>query len=526
MKILLTFIFMFNFIWAAEISQIKADLSSIKIFLRGAELKHSAKVKLDIGNKDLIFTGIAQNIEPNSINISAKGNLILLSVNQRINYLKSPEKSKTIRMLEDSLEILNKNLTLKQNAVDVLKAEIDLLFANKEIGKKEKGLSIVDLQLFSDYFRKRLTELKNKIAEISIDIKELQKNIDRINKQINELNSSLNKPVNELIVSVFSKANQEAEFVISYLISDASWQPVYDIRVDKIDSPASLSYKASIKQNSGIDWDNAEIILSTRNTMQSNEKPELFPWYIDFEKPILLKDAATPAQRVFSPQALITEEKLEGETLSEYFETLQTQLAAEFIPSIKYSIPSDNKPHIIELKNLTIPAKYEYYAVPKLDNNAFLVAYLSSWNEYNLLPGNSNIYFENSYVGNTYINPQTSKDTLTISLGRDQSIFVEKNIIKDFTENIFLSSDIERTFAYEIKVRNNKTIPINMILEDNIPISKNEEIKIKLIDFDDGNYFEKDGKIKWYIKLDGSKSITKKLIYSVRHPKDKRVSNL
>ncbi|MCX7797116.1 MAG: mucoidy inhibitor MuiA family protein [Melioribacter sp.] len=508
-----------------ETKTIKPNLKSVKVYLRGAELTHFAKVKLEKGNEELIFTELSQNIEPNSINISAKGDLVLLSINQRTNYLKIPEKSKTINLLEDSLETLNKHLTSKQNAIDVLKAEIELLYANREIGKREKGVSLADIQVFSDYFRKRLTEIKNKISEISLEVKDLQKNIERINKQLNELNNSLSKPVNEVIVSVYSKTNQEVEFTISYLIKDASWEPIYDIRVNKIDLPAYLNYKASVKQNSGIEWKDAEIILSTRNTFVSNEKPELIPWFIDFEKMLFNKSIGISSQKIISSDQISTENET-AESLTNYYETIQSQFSTEFIPTIKYSIPSDNKSYIIELQNFTIPTKYEYYSVPKLDNNAFLIAYLTNWNEYNLLPSNANIFFENSYVGKTYVNPFTSKDTLTISLGRDQNILVEKNIIKDFTKNKFLSNDIERTYAYEIIVKNNKTIPINIIVEDNIPISMNEEIKVKLIDYSDGIYYEKDGKIRWYIKLDGTKSTTKKLVYSVSHPKDKKVSNL
>ncbi len=503
---------------------IKTNISKVKIFLNGAELTHTAHIKLKKGNSDIIFYGIAQNILPNSINISTTGDIKILSTSQRIDYLKPQEKNREIKILEDSLKVLNKMLTVKQNDIDVLKAEIELLFANKEIGGKDRIISINELQKFSDYFRRRLNQIKNLISETTLEINELQKNIDRITKQLNELNNNLNKPVNELIVSVLSNSKIETDFIISYLINEATWQPVYDIRVANINSPVHLFYKAKIKQNSGLDWNNAEIVLSTRNTLLSNEKPELTPWFVDFERTSLRKDTEFATQKVFSPQVL-TAEEIESAS-SKNFEILQTQLTAEFIPPVKYSIPSDNKQHLIDLQNFTINANYEYYAAPKLDNNAFLIAYLTNWNEYNLLPGEANIYFENSYTGKTFINPFVSKDTLTISLSRDQNISVVKNILRDFTEYKFLSNDIERTFAFEIKIRNNKSLPVKLIVEDNIPISKNEEIIVKLINSDNGKYFDSDGKIRWNILLEASKSVTKKLIYSIRHPKDKRISNL
>ena len=173
-----------------------------------------------------------------------------------------------------------------------------------------------------------------------------------------------------------------------------------------------------------------------------------------------------------------------------------------------------------------MPAKYEYYAAPKLDNNAFLVAYLSNWNDYNLLPGQANIYFENSYVGQTYINPETVKDTLAVSLGRDNGISVTKKTIKDYSEDKFLSSDIERFFAYDIIVKNNKNVPIKILVEDQLPISKNEDIEVNPINISGGKYSNDTGMVSWMINLNESQSVTKQFVYSVRYPKDKVIPGL
>ena len=141
-------------------------------------------------------------------------------------------------------------------------------------------------------------------------------------------------------------------------------------------------------------------------------------------------------------------------------------------------------------------------------------------------PGQADIYFENSYVGQTYINPQTVKDTLAISMGRDQSVSATRKVLKDYTEDKFLSSDVERTFAYDIVIKNNKKIPVKILVEEQIPISQNEDIEVKLIDDSGAVYTKSEGKIKWNFELDGSQSITKKLVYSVRYPKDKIIHGL
>lgn len=513
----------------AKEEMVKTNLTGVKVFLRGAELTHSAKVKIEMGVTDLVFRGIANNIDVNSINVAAKSNLVILSVNHRLDYLKPSERNPRIKALEDSLDLLAKKVMFKQNESDAIKAEMEMIFANKEIGGKDKAVSIIELQKMSEFFRKKTTGLKNEMTQISLDIKEIQKEIDRINKQLSELNAEFNKPGSEVVVTVSANSNVTADFTLSYLIYDAGWQPSYDIRVDNINQPAKLNYRANVRQNCGLDWKDINIVLSTRNPVQNNNKPELYPWFIDFQREVVFRELRKEAPQKVALMAMedsnIRTEEAAG-SMADYFEVSQTQLSIEFIPSIKYTIPSDGKPHIIALQDYTIPASYEYYAAPKLDNNAFLIAYLTKWNDYNLMPGSANIYFENSYVGKSFINPMISKDTLTISLGRDQGIIVNKNVLRDFTEDKFLSRDIERIFAFEIVVRNNKNLPINILVEEQIPISKNEDIKVRLMDASGGRFMERDGKIIWNIQLNSSESIVKKLIYSVRYPKDSIIPNL
>lgn len=520
---------LFNSIFASNEISVKPELNSVKVFQNGAELFHNAKVKVDKGITDIFFRGLADKIDVNSVNVSAKGDAVILAVVQRFDYLSPQEKSPKIIMLEDSLEILSQKIQIKQNEIEVLKTEIDLLFANKEIGSKDKGVSVAELQKMAEYFSKRLNEIKSQQLSFANVIKKTEKEIDRIKKQLEELNNKLNQPTNELIVTVSAKNQSTVEFDLSYITYQAGWHPVYDIRVAKLNQPANLSYRANVWQNCGLEWNDVNLILSTRNPWQNNTKPNLFPWFIDFERNSLRKGARgeVPQSITLSPLQMQAELKVE-EDVAPYFavDVEQKQLSVEFTPSIKYTIPSDGKQHTAVIQDYTLNASYEYYAAPKFDNNAFLVAYLTEWNNFNLLPGETHIYFENSYVGKSFINPFTSKDTLTVSLGSDRNISVTKETLKDFTEQKFLSRDVERIFGYEIKIKNNKNIPVKILVEEQIPLSKNEEIEVKLIDHSGGVYTSEDGKIKWNVSLDGNKSETKKLVYSVRYPKDKTIIGL
>ncbi|MBM4171014.1 MAG: DUF4139 domain-containing protein [Ignavibacteria bacterium] len=503
---------------------IKPTLSGAKVFLRGAELTHTAKLNLTKGINEVVLSGIAANIDRNSINVSAKGDAVIISVVQRFDYLRTVDKAPMIKILEDSLETLNFNSLSKKNEIDVFASEIDMILANKEIGSKDKGVSVSELQKMAEFFRKRMSELKSNILSLQIDIKKIEKQSERIKKQLAELNNNSTKTVNEVVVTLQAKNITSSEISLSYIIYDAGWNPIYDIRVDQIGKPANLFYKANINQNSGFDWNDINVVLSTRNPSLNNNKPELYTWYLDFLR--MEMNERVGMQKLALPSLAAKEAADKAESMADYFMVEQKQLSAEFSPTLKYSIPSDGKPHTVSIQELSLPAKYEYYAVPKLDNNAFLVAYLSNWEDYNLLPGQTNIYFENSYVGQSYIDPFIAKDTLAISLGRDQNISVKRNTLKDFTEDKFLSSDVERFYGYEIVVKNNKNLSIDILVEDQIPISKNEDITVKMIDYSQGNYSISSGKITWKLKVEPTKSQSKKLLFSVRYPKDKPIMGL
>ena len=528
----LALIFISRMIFATDEILVKPALSNVKVFLRGAQLNYAAKAKIEKGMNDFVFSGLSNNIDRNSINVSAKGDAVIMSVVQRFDYLRLSEKSPLIKLLEDSIEICSKQIEINKNENDVLNSEIAMIQSNKNIGNEKVGVSVAELQKMAEFFRKRLSEIKSKMLEFNLSTKNIQLKIDRIQRQLSELNNQLNKPTNEVVVTVSGKSAGNVELDLSYIIYDAGWQPAYDFRVDKIETPASISYRANVWQSSGFDWKDVQIILSTRNPNVNNTKPELNPWFLDFIRPMeyrqMNKAGAALREKDEVALKLMANESVmaPAQSMADYFEVVETQLSVEFTPSIKYSIPSDNKPHSVALQEFTVPAQYEYYAVPKLDNNAFLVARLTEWGSYNLLPGQANIYFENSYIGQTYINPATTKDTLSISLGRDQNISVAREVLKDFSEDKFLSSNVERTFAFEIKIKNNKRNPVKITIEEQIPLTKQEDIVVKLLESSGANYTFESGKLKWIVNVDGGKSVSKKLTYSVKYPGDRQVQGL
>ena len=212
--------------------------------------------------------------------------------------------------------------------------------------------------------------------------------------------------------------------------------------------------------------------------------------------------------------------------LDDYTEISENQLNVSFDIDIPYDILSNGKAHSVALKDLKLPATYKYYAVPKAEKEAFLLAEIKDYSKFNLLPGEANIIFEGMYVGKTNINPNQTSDTLNLSMGRDKKIAVNREKIADKSGTKFFSSYKEQTFTYEITVKNNKKEAIEMLLKDQYPISTDKEITIELTDNGKAKVNAETGILTWDIKLSAGESKKYRITYKVKYPKDKVISNL
>lgn len=202
---------------------------------------------------------------------------------------------------------------------------------------------------------------------------------------------------------------------------------------------------------------------------------------------------------------------------------VENQTSVDFEIESPYTIASDNKNYVVDMAYYNLPAIYKYYAVPKIDKDAFLIAHIVDWEKYNLLDAEANVFFEDTYVGKTLMDVRFASDTLEISLGRDKKVSVNREKIKDYSSKQFIGSKKEEVHSWETTVKNNKNQAINMIILDQIPVSTNSEIEVKPLEITGGKRTEETGEIKWELELKPNESKDLELRYSVRYPKNRNV---
>lgn len=189
----------------------------------------------------------------------------------------------------------------------------------------------------------------------------------------------------------------------------------------------------------------------------------------------------------------------------------------------KYTIETDGKTTTIGIKQMDIPALYEYFSIPKIDPSAFLNAKITNWQDYDLQSGEASLYFEGTYLGKTYLDLSDATDTLTVSLGKDNGIKISRKPVKEFTAKKWIGSNQTDTRTFDISIRNNKKIPVNITVTDQFPVSTNKEISVDDMKADGANVDKETGIITWTITLQpGEEKIVTKS-YSVKYPKGRKV---
>jgi uncharacterized protein (TIGR02231 family) len=518
-----------------------SQLESVTVYSLGAELNHKVKVSLPVGTSEIMLNNMANVIDESSIQVSVPSGVTILSTSFSRDFLKTVNKSPAYIKVEDSLQIVNRELNKIQNKRVVEENLLVLLDKNQAIGGVNTGVNVAELMKVADYYKSKQLELRNNIFSLKEAEEVQQKRIARMQQQLQELSHDKTGTTGQIVLQVMATTASTADFNVSYLSPSAAWIAFYDLRAENTSSPLKIVYKANVTQSTGLDWKKVKLSLSTGNPSQNGTAPLLSAWFLQFGDPqyaYLNKKQAyqNRIQSMAAPSPL----KSKAELLEEVAvtNTLQGQVAgvavsqnenmlnASFDIEIPYDIASNSKPHSVTLKEFSQPANFKYYSVPKVDGDAFLMAEITNYDKLNLLPGEANIIFENSYVGKSFINPNATTDTLNLSMGRDKKITIKREKVAEQTGTKLIGSSKKQTFTYEIRLRNGKKEAVDLLLKDQYPVSTDKDMEIELLNAGGAAVNKETGVLTWKLNLKAGATETIRISYSVKYPKDKNILNL
>jgi uncharacterized protein (TIGR02231 family) len=502
------------------------------VYRQNAELVNVSKGNIPAGTSEVIIKDISTFINPASLQVALKssGKVSLLSATYELDYLNSNKLSAEQQEWKDKLEELNTKLRWSKEQKQIYYDLEMVLNENKKLGGANLGVSPSDLMQLLELYKTKQYEFNTAFLKFEKEERDLAIEVGKVQNQLNAANAKANKPTGILKLQVSAVAPTTIDFRCAYIVSNAGWDPIYDLRSEGTTKPVELTYKASIYQNVGFDWDRINLIVSTGNPLQNNNRPILNPLYVNYYVAYRSGGYEMDAVKMNMAYAdeLMEMKSIEVTEYQDGFEynnqALTSQFSTQYEVSLPQNIPSDGKYHLVGLETYELKSEYAYHSVPKLDCAAFLLAKVSDWGQYNLLPGTANIFFEGAYVGQSAINPNVSSDTLLISLGRDNGIKITRNEVKDFTSSKLIGSNKKETYAYEIEIRNNKAFGVSIEILDQIPVSSNKDIQVEVDDLGGATYNSELGKLEWNLQLSANQSKKVKFIYSVKYPNDKSIT--
>jgi hypothetical protein len=661
--LILSFFFWFTIFGQKEVA-ISSDLSKVTVFFLGAQVEHQAKKSLSKGKQELIFTKLTDFLDANTVQVKATGDLTILSVRTRKNYEDIRISNDKMNELNSQRKILEKKENDLRSEFDILTLDKDLIMRNRELKGINEGIKMTELKDAFTFMHQKLTEITVRQSAIRDELEKLVKDINKLEQ---EIVSQRSKPIinySEIVVEVDVENTTEATFTFNYISPNASWKPYYDMRSDGIGKQINLEAKALVSQNTGVEWKNVDMVLSTNDPYENSKEPNLQPWYIYYnnyrqatqqstrllpeidysgekvtgevidsstgepmpftkisfpsnpsigvvtdvdgkftvtvpknEKYLLASFVGYTSQtaaiqspyikffmksdelvlssgwangfatynwdfegradsiRVITggvPASYTTlnggifkiseEEKnleqvqirgsrgkdnylfIDGVKVKEKANYAQTEvvkkdLRVEYRIQSKMTIPTDGMDHRVQIDKFQLNADYEYHTAPKIDPAVFLTAQVTGWEKLNLLSGESNIYFDGTYIGKSFIDINSTKDTLSFSFGKDSKINIERIKVKEKSSNKVLGSRQKYDATWEIKIRNNGGALIPIIVKDQFPISTNNEIKVKRNDLLAGELNEETGIITWKLTLPVGNSQMYQFGYTVDYEK-------
>lgn len=521
--------------------QISAKLTDATVYLRGAALTHTASATLKSGSQEVIIDGLSPDIEINSLKVKANGVLISATEFSQ-DYLTPREQAAHIKKLQDSLDLYQEQLKDVQNELAVHKQLLKLVTdgTQNNMSQKDGTVTIADINANMELYRTKAAELQKSIDKDNKKIEKLKETVNRLNNQINQ-DETENSQLNGMLrLSVSVPENTTTTFTITYFTNQAQWVPCYDINIPSMDKSITLQAKAKVRQLTGLDWNNVKLTLSNATPNRSTVAPVFNTWFLRFQRPQTFVDGMrmrspstsnsvsyAVAEESDASMGYLASQKASAPILMNDFVEVEDQdIQVSFAISVPYDIPGNGKEKLIDLKSYDVKADFKYYSVPKLSDETYLVATLSDYEKYNLLPGEATVTFNNTFVGRTRLRPNDTESQITLTLTTEPRMTVKREKQKDFCSTKHVGNSTTVTQSYLITVKNNLNRAAKLTLKEQYPISNDKDIEVKDVTITPKATYDKSdiGVVTWDVELQAGETRTFTVTYSVKHPSDRTIA--
>lgn len=508
-----------------------AVLKEATVYYDGAELIHTADITLKPGEHVVRIDGLSPDIDEDSLKIGAGKGILVSSYNFVSETSENTDKEKVqalkdeLRKLQDRKRQLEAENRISHEMRDLLADGMKQKTAPKENG----SISLDELSESMDYYKAKCLEIEN-------DLKKNDDEIEKCNKGSDSLREKLGEYEEERGYILLNLASQTPDTEIScsiritYCTDDASWTPYYNINVESIESPMKIISKAKVSQETGIDWKDVKLSLSSGAPVTGKSAPELRPWFlrekrktVSYNAPLFERRAAAPMEDVCMCEGGSPDRDgpIADHIPDDRLTVDDNALLVTYSIDIPYTIPGNGEEQIIDIRMQQAEADYHFCCIPKVDPACYLTADVINAEKLDLPAGKAVITYAGTYLGETEIRDTETK--LSLTLGTDKRLVVKREKIKDVSsQRSLLGSTVTKMFLYKMTAVNNQKQPVRLTIKDQYPISTNKDIDIELLKetTTPSSEDKETGIVSWENRIAPGEEIVFRFGYSVKYPKD------
>ncbi len=516
-----------------------STITSSTVFKDRARVIRVQRVKLEAGAHKVDFGDLPLSLLTASLRASGKGTAKakLLGVTSRQeNYLETPVEA--VRELEEKIlkvEDSDAELAARIGVLEKERASLDALAAQSEMWARGMALRNRTAKEQGDVFD-FISDRNNKINEQRLKIererRELAKELDRLRRELKGAQSARPKQRYVATVEVDVSQTGDLDVELTYMVTGAGWSPLYDLRLK--DSILEVTYLAQVTQNTGEDWNNVALTLSTAQPSLSLTIPEMDAWYIaqrypvhPAPQPMRAKSAvfaAAPAPMMPMPEAArdeIEEMELESAAVSESGVSLSYSLSS------RADVPGNNDPRKVVIASFNLKPNFDYVTAPKIEAVCFRRAKVKNESQYSMLKGNAQLFEGDDYLGATTLEFVAPNQEFELALGADERLRVERELTLRFVDKNFMGDKRQIRYGYKIEIENLRDAAQTIFVRDHIPLPRDEQIKVKLEAHEPKASEQSDlNQLEWKITLNANSKQVIKYEFSVEHPKSMDVAGL
>ncbi len=540
---------------ALRAAPVSSTISAVTVYTDRAVVTRTGTVELTGGTAELVFANLPEALNERSLQVSGKGTAqaVILDVSAKQTYVDFTPNTR-VSELEDQLKGLQRQSRGLDDRNGVLAAQSTMLdrmeaalFAppSKDVPRPDLNQLTSSLTYLSDQKAKIIAEH----AALDEQREELQNKLTMVQSQLNELRGAGGRAYKTVTVRVSAAQAGNLEVALSYTVPGASWSPSYDARVLSTEHAVALGYFGLVRQSTGEEWKDVALTLSTARPGLGGAAPALSAWNLDvyqIEEQVRLdafmvrkeekaKRMAAPAPATVNMQTVTSgyvggnlppPPEKDAEMAAATLEAGAT--SASFRIATAASVPSDNSPQKVPITSTRLLANAEYLTVPKRLATAFLTTKVMNSSDFPLLAGAMNVFLDGTFVATSSLRTVMAGEKFDLALGADEGISVKHKRVQKFTEDTGLTNSGKRiTYEYLITIQNNKKSAERVIVADQVPLSRNEKIVVKLLSPDAKEAKPTDeGTLKWSLELKPGEKRELTVKFTVEYANDVNVTGL